>query len=100
MLSGVNPAQSKQNLITWLDAIIYRCSATSLELDIDGNREHALFHHIKGPDFDKITGILSGLNAWSAACTNANISCGKFYVVRSGGEGTINMQHTRYGPFI
>ena len=47
MLSGVNPAQSKINLTTWLEAIIYRCSATSLVLDIDGNREHALFHHLR-----------------------------------------------------
>ena len=64
MLSGVNPAQSKLNLITWLDAVIYRCSATSLVLDINRNREHTLFHHIKRPDYDKVAEILSGLNAW------------------------------------
>ena len=101
MLSGSTAAQSKLNLVSWLDAIIYQRSSTSLVLDIDGNREHALFHHIKGPDFDSITGILSGLNAWGAACTTVNISCGKFYVVRYGaGEGKINMQQIRYGPFI
>ena len=72
----------------------------SLVLDIDGNREHALFHHMKGSAYDKVSGILSGLNAWGAECTNAGISCRKFYAMRGGGEGMVNIQHTRFGPFI
>ena len=52
LMTGANPAESKSNLLTWLDAVIYQCSATSLVLDNDGNTEHALFH----------SGILSGLN--------------------------------------
>ena len=94
------PAHSRQNLIHWLDTLIYGFSATSLMYDIDGNREHALVHHIKGPNFDRDTAALSSLNLWGAPCTRAGRSCGKFYIIRHGGEGTINMQHTRYGPSI
>ena len=35
LMTGLNPAEY---LLTWLDAVIYQCSATSLVLDIDGKR--------------------------------------------------------------
>ena len=97
LMTGGTPAQSRVNLLTWLDAIIYQVSATSLALDIDGNRENVLYHHMKGSAYDRVSGILSGLNAWQEVCTNAGISCGKF---RGGGEESVNMQHTRLGSFI
>ena len=71
LLPGSTAAHSKQNLIQWLDALVYGLSAASLVYDLDGNREHALFHRFKGPNFDKVTAALSSLNAWGAACTRA-----------------------------
>lgn len=88
LLPGATPAQSKQNLMEWLGAVVHACSATSFVYDLDGNRESSLFHRIKGPHFDWMTAALSSLHKWGAACTRAGRSCAKFYVVSHGGEGS------------
>lgn len=51
-MTGGTPAQSKINLLMWFDAVVYQACTAALVLDIDGNREHALYHHIKGPAYD------------------------------------------------
>ena len=40
LFPGSTAAHSKQNLIQWLDALVYGLSAASLVYDLDGNREH------------------------------------------------------------
>lgn len=77
--------------MTWLDQLFYKYSSTSHVVNIDGAREHALFYKISGPSFDDIMSVLSGLNAWMVACTNVGKSCGKLYIVRSGGTGGLHM---------
>ena len=102
VLSGVNAAQSLQNLRNWLDAVITGMTACNpLVYDGNGNREWGMYHHILPDEFVNITSVLStGLSSWGLDCKSAGLSCGKVYYLTGNGRGKITLGHNHLGPFI
>ena len=102
VLSGVNAAQSLQNLRSWLDTLIVSMTAANpLVYDGDGNREWGMYHHILPDEFVNITSVLStGLSTWGLDCQSNGLSCGKVYYLTGNGRGKITLGHNHLGPFI
>ena len=82
---GATPAQSKRNLCFWMDGIAVKWAGTRcLVKDLDGNREHALYHQMRGHELSNFIEEISGLQLWGFDCINNAVSAGKVYEVQQG----------------
>ena len=93
---GATPAQSK-----WMDGIAVKWAGSQcLVKDLDGNREHGLYHQMRGHELSNFIAEISVLQLWGFDCINNAVSAGKVYEVQPGGVGSLCMIHTWIGPFM
>ena len=103
MLLGPTPAQSKLALCNWLDLIVTRAARDEARVfNLNGVRQHGVYHRLRQTEFGVILGLLSNLHQWETECSTATapVSCGTFYMTIPGGRGGMTQQAIICGPFL
>ena len=75
---GQTPAQSTNNLHTWLDSLACNLAGQQcLVYSLNGTRERGLYHHLKNDLHALFESELSRLMTWSIQCSQINESAGR-----------------------
>ena len=85
--------------IGWDAFALRHCDSSCLVKDLDGNRIHGLFHHMKKGEHDDFEGQLTNLRALGVQCQGGNVYAGKYFSVVTSGRGEMQFTHKRLGPF-
>ena len=75
-LLGRTAAESKENLIAWLDAVV-SAVATADVFVYDHRRQRVEGHYtgLRNNEYQTIISKLTGLSEWAAQCTTNRIRC-------------------------
>ena len=100
VLLGRNVAESKQNLVRWLDEIVLTRTATDPRtIDLSGNRIPGRYSGIKQREYMQIEQALSSVDQWTAQCVQQHLSCGNYLVNLGTGRGKSSEVCILMGPF-
>ena len=99
LLLGGTPAQSRQNLVAWLDQVVQsNVGANVLVYDHGNNKINGKYNGLRPNELAKVEGVLSSLDQWAVECVQQQISCGRF-VTTTGGRGGMSDEVILVGPF-
>ena len=100
MLLGTDAAESRRNLITWLDDVVMsRIGIDPRIEDHSRNKVPGRYTQLRQNELLKIQKALSGLIQWACECIQHQLSCRQFCVTTSGGRGGTLEECTLIGPF-
>ena len=100
MLLGTNAAESKRNLITWLDDVVMASTGIDPRVeDHSRNKVPGKYTQLRQNELLKIQKALSGLDQWTYECIHHQLSCGQFFITTSGGRGGTSEECILIGPF-
>ena len=98
---GVNAAQSKSNLVHWMDDLVTLCAKGDhcLVHTCNGVQRYGMYQQLGQEEQQQVQSRLSALRQLRIECDNHGISAGRYFVVCPGGRG-ITILHMEVGPFL
>ena len=99
---GLNPAQSKQNLVHWIDDLIILCAKGDhcLVHTSSGVKETGLYQQLGQEEQQQVQSKFAALRQLRTECDNNGISAGRYYTVCPAGRGKLTILHIENGPFL
>ena len=99
---GATPAQSRINLLAWLDNLIIgsgrQQAARLLYQDCSAS---TIYHHLSGDVFlDFVANVATGtINQWSGECKASRVSAGAMVAMHNQ-KSILHGRHLSFGPFV
>ena len=99
---GANAAQSKLNLIHWMDDLVILSAKGDhcLVYTASGVKETGLYQQLGQAEHLEVHGKLSALRQLRTECDTNGISAGRYYTVCPAGEGRLTIINIENGPFL
>ena len=100
---GLTAAQSKLNLIHWLDDLVILSANGDhcLVFTTNGIKENGFYQKLGNAQHTAIEGKLSALRQLHTECDTNSISAGKYYAVcPAAGRGQLTIINIELGPFL
>ena len=100
VLLGINEAESKENLIRWMDEIVL--ANTSIDprtRDTSNNIIPGRYIGLKQSECAVIQQAISSTSEWGSECVLNRISCGNFLLHQASGRGSSIEVCIVLGPF-
>ena len=100
VLLGTDAAQSKRNLVRWLDEVVLaKAKIDPRTRDQSGNVIPGRYASLRDSEYALIEQAISSLAEWASECVAGRISCGNFLVHWPSGRGKSTEVCILIGPF-
>ena len=99
---GVNAAQSKSNLVHWMDDLVtlYAKGDHCLVHTCSGVQQCGMYQQLGQEEQQAVQSRLSGLRQLTVECHNQGISAGRYFVICPADKGKLTIWNMEVGPFL